>query len=137
MEHRSTIWTVAVVVAVGGLVLYLNHEDKKDPYHLGPAAYVDGPNAASEECKKLRAEFASALERWAAEDTQADDHDTAEFERLMNSKMTDTKRQIAINSLSAKQDMAKTARENRQNNEEVSLREHMLQAGCQIPNPSH
>ena len=138
MSGKDAAIGIAVVLAVIWAAVYVNHQTEAGqlgPLQLGPSPYVDGPNAGSEECTKLTQEWGPMLERQSKEDTQAENRDTAEFERIMHSQITESQREIAINNLSAKEDIAKSAREARQKNEEIRLREREREAGCQIPNP--
>lgn len=133
MSGKDAAIGIAVVVAVVGVAIYAGQQSQSPESQLGPAVYVKGPNAESEECKKLAEEWGPMLE--SNEDTLAENRDNAEFERIMHSQMTESERQIAINNLSAKEDIAKTARETHQRNQEIRLRERERDAGCRIPNP--
>jgi hypothetical protein len=135
MSGKEWATGIAIIAAIVGGLIYADHRARSPEAQFGPPSYVAGPNAGSEECQKLSQEWGPMIERQANEDTQADNRNSAELEQLEHSQMTDAQRQIALNNLSAKEDVAKTARENRQNNEEVSLRERLRAAGCQQLNP--
>jgi hypothetical protein len=135
MSGKDAAIGIAIVLALVGAAVYTDHQKHSPDSLLGPAPYIAGPNAESEECKKLTQEWGPMLERQSNEDTQAENRDTAEFDRIMHSQMTESQREVAMNNLSAKEDIAKTAREARQKNDEIRLREKEREAGCQIPNP--
>src|SRR5271169_2586455 len=107
MSVKDTVIGIGVVLAIAGAIIYANHKDASPESQLGRALYINGPNAGSEECRKLIQELGSTLDRQVNEDIQAENRDTAEFERIMRSEMAETERQIAINNLSAKEDIAK------------------------------
>jgi len=135
MSGKDAVIGIAIVLAIVGAAVYTDHQKQSPDSQLGPAPYITGPNAETEECKKLTQEWGPMLERQSNEDTQAENRDTAEFDRIMHSQMTESQREVAMNNLSAKEDIAKTAREARQKNDEIRLREKEREAGCQIPNP--
>jgi hypothetical protein len=99
--------------------------------------YVDGPNAGSEECRKIAQGWDGMVERHSDEDTQAEKRATTDSDGVMRSSLTDAQKQIALNNLSAKEEAEKAGREARQSNEIISLRERERVAGCQIENPKH
>ena len=117
-----TAWLVTLIAIVGSLV-----SCDTQPEH---PVNVDGPNAGSEECRNLNHSWEAMIERQADEDTRAEGRDTAEVNRVMRSQMTDEQQQTALRDLSAKQDIAKTARENRQSHENARLQQQLRAAGC-------
>jgi hypothetical protein len=139
MSGKDAAIGTAVILAVIGVAVYVNHQTESGqlgPLKLGPPAYVDGPNAGSEECKKLTQEWGSMLERQSNEDTQAENRDNAQTDRIMRSQMTESQREKAMNNQTAKEDIAKTAREARQRSEEIDLRAREREAGCLVSNPN-
>ena len=136
MSGKDIFTLSAVVAAIACIVLYLNREQKKDPFHLGPPAYVDGPNAPTEECKKLTEQWSAILTRHAAEEEQVEMREAAALDQVTHAKMSDAARQLAMNNLTAKEDIARTERENKQENEIARLRELEREAGCRAPTPA-
>jgi|ERR1017187_7282866 hypothetical protein len=136
MKGKDTAIGIGVVIAIVAAIVYANHQSESPESQLGPAPYIAGPNAENEQCKNLTQEQGSILDRQTNEDTQAENRDNYAYEQVMHAQMTDAEREIAINNLSAKEDIAKTAREARQNNEVIQLRAKALEAGCLIPNPN-
>jgi hypothetical protein len=127
---RKMLGEIVFTSAIVAGVIYVYFSDRPSP-----PPYVNGPNAVSAECRKLSQEWLPMIERQSDEDKRADDYYLAEFERLERSPMTGAQRQIAENNLSATEDEAKAAREARQENEFVRLREQERESGCLPPNP--
>jgi len=128
---------ILIISAIFGGLVYNEYHKKSNNVEeiLGPPSYIPGPNASSEECQNLSKEWGSMLNRQVIEDGRAEDRDTAKFEQLERAQMPEAQRETALSRLSAEQDIAKTEREGRQKNEEISLRERERAAGCQQLNP--
>jgi hypothetical protein len=133
MKAKEAAMGIGVVLAIVAAIVYLNSHSESPESQLGPASYMPGPNAESDQCKNINQEQGTLLDRQSNEDTQAETLNNKAFDEIMHSHMTDSERQIAINNLSAKEDIAKTAREARQMNEEVQLQAKAQDAGCLIP----
>jgi hypothetical protein len=110
--------------------------DANDPQSgFGPPAYVKGRNAQREECRELRQAWVPMINRQAEEDRTAEDRDGDALERLDCSAMSaEEKDRAAKQQLFVGQDLAKTARESRQEQEVDNLRARMLAEGCLVPN---
>jgi len=137
MSGKELKLGIVLISAILVGLIYEDYRKKSDSVEqmLGPPSYVPGPNAESDECQKLKQEWGPMLDRQTDEDNRAEARDSAQVEQLERTQMSDAQRQIAMNNLSAKQDIAKTARESRQKNEEIKLRERLRVAGCQQLNP--
>ena len=99
-----------------------------------PPAYVPGPNAQSEECLELQKKWGPMIERSVEENQIAEDRDDSEYMQLVRTPMPQAQKEIVMNDQATKYEIAKAARENRQNNEEIVLREKQRAAGCKVAN---
>jgi len=131
---KETLGLFLVVAVLLGLCsLYENYANSPER-QLGPPAYVEGPNAGSDECQKLRQQLDALLDQSVSADDRAEKRSDAEYDRIAHSQTTSAQKQMALNNLSAKDDISQTARDTRFKNEEIRLREQLRLAGCQQPN---
>jgi hypothetical protein len=138
MDRRDKIMlatTFAVLAVLGIIAHYWDHYENKHPESLlGPPAYVAGPNAESDECKKLRDRWLPIIDAEVNSESVNDDQETREFERIMRSPMTEAQRETALQRLFARQDISATALEAKFREADTNLRDQELEAGCLVLN---